>query len=76
MRLLPTPTDVAWGEGSYALSNPLPRMPQPGQAWDRPPAPCAARIAAMAAQGGRLPSGAPSWAVWLSEAVVDAGSAQ
>lgn len=24
MRLLPTPTDVAWGEGSYALPNPLP----------------------------------------------------
>lgn len=59
-----------------ALPDPLPRMPQPGKAWDRPPAPCAARIAAMAAQGGRLPSGAPSWAVWLSEAVVDAGSAQ
>lgn len=60
------------------LCDPLPQMPQPGRAWDQAPAPCAARIAAIAAQGGSLPPGAPCWAVWLSEAtgvIGDAGSA-
>ena len=51
-----------------ALPDPLPRMPLPGKAWDQPPAPFAARIAAMAAQGGGLPYGAPSWAAWLFDA--------
>ncbi|WP_405402096.1 glycosyltransferase family 2 protein [Paracoccus sp. Ld10] len=54
--------------GGADLPGPLPGMPLPGQAWDQPPAACAARIAAMTAQGQHLPSGAPSWATWLFDA--------
>ncbi|MDO5370370.1 glycosyltransferase, partial [Paracoccus sp. (in: a-proteobacteria)] len=43
---------------------PIPGLPPPGQPWDSPPAPAAARIAA----GGRPPPGAPGWALWLAEA--------
>lgn len=42
----------------------LPDLPPPGQAWDSPPAPAAARIAA----GAALPPDAPGWALWLAQA--------
>nr|WP_255434941.1 MULTISPECIES: glycosyltransferase family 2 protein [unclassified Paracoccus (in: a-proteobacteria)] len=44
--------------------DPVAALPLPGQPWDSPPAPAAARIAA----GGTPPPGAPGWALWLAGA--------
>lgn len=52
----------------------LPDLPPPGQPWDRPPAPAAARIAAGAARGDPLPPGAPGWAGWLARATSGASA--
>ena len=53
---------------------PLPDLPPPGQPWASPPAPAAARIAALAPMGG-LPPGAPGWALWLAQATGGGSSA-
>ena len=62
------------GRGDAPLG-PLPDLPAPGQAWDSPPAPAAARIAVLAAKGAPLPPGAPGWALWLAQATAAGASA-
>ena len=53
---------------AFVPLGPLPDLPPPGQPWASPPAPAAARIAALAPMGGGLPPGAPGWALWLAQA--------
>ncbi|WP_299365154.1 glycosyltransferase family 2 protein [uncultured Paracoccus sp.] len=62
-----------------------PSMPAPGQPWDRPPAPIAARIAVRApthmgsgpgaTEGApdRMPAATPDWVSWLAGAVARQG---
>lgn len=67
-------TPVAPLADDITLPTPLPDLPPPGQSWALPPAPLAARIAAMTAQGKALPAPAPEWAAWLALATAPASA--